>query len=236
MTACRYPVGKFVAGRENERLGFDLDTVAGGHLDSLLQGHDLGDFDRTEETAAAGHGVSEKPRRQRDGINIGGALREQGDAVHDARILIELCVIEEACRQADRLAQAALRVKAISIERVAVKIEAWRLRMLHGIPRCATSCFRSATARYDLSQMREACAIPNSSARWTRGVSISNCTRAVLAAVLPWAGSRRSSTMVAKPIAAAVRATSAPVMPLPTITTSARVGARSGPQGTDGCG
>jgi signal transduction histidine kinase len=90
-----------------------------------------------------------------------------------------------------------------------------------------TRCTRSRTARKERRQMRLAVSRPMSAARRTSGVSISNCRSAVLAAVLPCPGGRRSMSMVDRPSALVASASSAPVMPAPTISRSVLQGASS---------
>ena len=75
--------------------------------------------------------------------------------------------------------------------------------------------------------MRLAFSKPISSASRISGVSISNCSIAVLAAVLPCPGGRRSISTVDSPRAVVASASSAPVIPAPTITTSTLMGASS---------
>ena len=66
------------------------------------------------------------------------------------------------------------------------------------------------------------------------GWSISNCTSAVVAAVEPSSGPRRSIATTARPSAVSISATMAPETPMPTTRTSVRMSCRSALAGTRG--
>ena len=70
---------------------------------------------------------------------------------------------------------------------------------------------------------------PIAAASRSSGVSISNCTSAVVAAVEPSIGPRRSISITACPAAVSASATIAPEMPMPTTSTSARRRAAAAP-------
>ena len=93
---------------------------------------------------------------------------------------------------------------------------------------------RLSTASRDRRQARAAAARPICRASSVSGVSISNCTSAVVAAVEPSIGPRRSISITSRPAAVSASATIAPEMPMPTTSTSVRTSRRSGAAGTRG--
>ena len=93
---------------------------------------------------------------------------------------------------------------------------------------------RLSTASRDRRQARSARSRPMRRASRTSGVSISNCTSAVVACVEPRIGPRRSIIATSWPSAVSASAIIAPETPIPTTSTPARASRRSGATGTRG--
>ena len=88
------------------------------------------------------------------------------------------------------------------------------------MPSSSIRAARLPTASRDRRQAASAASRPIAAERLRSGWSISNCTRAVVAAVEPRTGPRRSIARTARPAAVRVSATMAPEMPIPTTSTS----------------